>query len=73
MSVNDLLPLHEEGPNTDFFWSALSCAWNEYGDLLRKSSCSVRIQENTEQKKLHIRTLFMQCSLLKMSLFNTKF
>ena len=33
-----------------FFWSAFSCIRTEYGDLLRKSSYSVRIQENTDQK-----------------------
>ena len=44
-----------------FFWSVFSCIRTEYGDLLRKSPYSVRIQENTDQKKLHIWTLFMQC------------
>ena len=38
-----------------------SCVQTEYGDLLRKSPYSVRIQENTDQKKLRIRTLFTQC------------
>ena len=47
-----------------FFWSAFSCIWPEYGDLLRKSLCSVRIEKNTDQKKLRIWTLFMQCSTL---------
>ena len=32
------------------FWSAFSCIRTEYGDLLRKSSYSVQIQENTDQK-----------------------
>ena len=33
-----------------FFWSIFSCILNEYRDLLRKSSYSVWIQENTDQK-----------------------
>ena len=44
-----------------FFWSVFSCIWTEYGDLLRKSLYSVQIQENADQKKLRIWTLFTQC------------
>ena len=44
-----------------FFWSVFSCIRTEYGDLLSKSPYSVRMQENTDQKKLHIWTLFTQC------------
>ena len=44
-----------------FFWSIFSCIRTEYGDLRNKSPYSVRIQENTDQKNLRIRTLFMQC------------
>ena len=51
-----------------FFWSVFSCIRTEYGDLLRKSPYSVRIQENTDQKKLRIWTLFTQCSLPLMLL-----
>ena len=40
-----------------FFWSVFSCIWIEYGDL---PPYSVRIQENTEQKKFRIWTLFTQ-------------
>ena len=39
-----------------FFWSVFSCIRTEYGDLLRKSLYSVRIQENMDQKKLRIWT-----------------
>ena len=35
--------------------------YNKYGDLLRKSPYRVRIQENMDQKKLRIWTLFKQC------------
>ena len=43
-----------------FFLSIFFCIWAEYGDLLRKSPYSVRIQENTDQKNLRIRTLLEQ-------------
>ena len=43
-----------------FFWSIFFCIWAEYGDLLHKSPYSVRIQENTDQKNLRIRTLLEQ-------------
>ena len=43
-----------------FFWSVFPCIRTEYGDLLRKSPYSVRVLENTDQKKLHIWTLFAQ-------------
>ena len=33
-----------------YFWSVFSCIRTEYGYLLRKSSYSVRIQENLDQK-----------------------
>ena len=39
------------------FWSVFSRIRTGYGDLLRKSSYSVRIRENTDQKKLRIWTL----------------
>ena len=44
-----------------FLWSVFSCIRAEYGDLLRKSPYSVRIQENTDQKKFRIWALFTQC------------
>ena len=34
-----------------FLLSAFSCIWTKYGDLRSNSPYSVRIQENTEQKK----------------------
>ena len=43
-----------------FFLSIFFCIWAEHGDLLRKSPYSVRIQENTDQKNLRIRTLLEQ-------------
>ena len=47
-----------------FFWSVFSSFWTEYGDLWRKSPYSVRKRENTDQKKLHIWTIFKKRSNL---------
>ena len=44
-----------------FFWSVFSCIQTECEDLRIKSPYSVRIQENTDQKKLCIWTLFTLC------------
>ena len=33
-----------------YFWSVFSCIPTEYGDLLRKSPYSVRIQQNADQE-----------------------
>ena len=40
------------------FWSVFFCIWTEYGNLRSKSPYLVQIQENTDQKKLRIWTLF---------------
>ena len=37
-----------------FVWSLFSCIQTEYRDLLRKYPYSVRIQKNSDQKKLCI-------------------
>ena len=55
--------LREKCPHTEFFWSVFSCIRTEYRDLYRKSPHLVRIQENTDQKKLLIWTLFTQWKL----------
>ena len=47
-----------------FFLSVFSCIRTKYGDLQGKSSHSVWIQENRDQKKLRIWTLFTQWNLL---------
>ena len=44
-----------------FFWSVFSYIRTEYGDL--GSTYAVRIQKNTDQKKLRIWTLFTQWCL----------
>ena len=43
-----------------FFWSVFSGIRTEYGEILRFSPYSVRMWENTDQKKLRIWTLFTQ-------------
>ena len=43
-----------------YFWSVFSLFRTEYGEILRISPYSVRMRENTDQKKLHIWTLFTQ-------------
>ena len=43
-----------------FFWSVFSLVRNEYGEILHISLYSVRMWENTDQKKLRIWTLFTQ-------------
>ena len=42
------------------FWSVFSCTRTKHGNLRSKSPYSVQIQENTDQKKLGIWTLFTQ-------------
>ena len=44
-----------------FFWPVFPHIRTEYGDLRSESPYSVQIRENTDQKKLRIWTLFMQC------------
>ena len=47
-----------------FFWSLFSLIRTEYGEKLRTSPYSVRMREDTDQKKLRIWTHFTQCKLL---------
>ena len=44
-----------------FFWSVFSCFRTEYRDLRSNSTYSIRIQKNTDDKKLRIWTIFTQC------------
>ena len=41
-----------------FFWFVFSRIWTEYGEIRSISPYSVRMRENTDQKKLRIWTLF---------------
>ena len=52
-----------------FFWSVFSHIRTEGGDLFGKSPYSVRIRENTDQKKLGIWTLFTQRRQLQNVMF----
>ena len=47
------------------FWSVFSCIRTEYGNLIHKSLYSVRIEENTNQKKLRIWTLCFSVDHMK--------
>ena len=51
------LSLSEKCPNTEFFLVRIFLYRTEYGDLGSKSPYSVRIQENTDQKKLRTWTI----------------
>ena len=59
-TVDDLndVTLCKKCLNTEFSVVRISCIWTEYEEL--RSSCPYpfRIRENTDQKKLHIWTLF---------------
>ena len=57
------MTLCEMCPNAEFFWSVFSRIWIEYGEIECISPYSVRMRENTDQKKLGIWTLFTQCHL----------
>ena len=48
-----------------FFWSVFSRIRTEYGEIRSISPCSVRMRENTEQKKHRIWTLFTQWAFWK--------
>ena len=45
------ISLREKCPYLEFFWPVFSRIRTEYGEILRISSYSVRIRENTDQKK----------------------
>ena len=45
-----------------FFWSVFSLIRTEYREIRSISPYSVRMRENTDQKKLRIWTLFTQCT-----------
>ena len=55
-----------------FFWPVFSRIRNEYGEILRISPYSVRMWENTGQEKLHIWTLFTQCTLRQLPSISKK-
>ena len=46
-----------------YFWTVFSRIHAEYGEILRISPYSVRMRQNTDQKRLRIWTLFTQCPL----------
>ena len=46
----EISSLSEKCPYSEIFWSAFSRIRTEYGEILRISSYSVRMRENTDQK-----------------------
>ena len=50
--------LREKCLNMEFFWSVFSCIRTEYRNLQSKSAHPVQIQENTDQRKILIWTIF---------------
>ena len=59
-TVDDLndVTLCKKCLNTEFFLVCIFCIWTEYEELRSSSPYPFRIRENTDQKKLHIWTLF---------------
>ena len=57
--------LREKCPNTEVFLVRISRIQNEYGEIPSISPYSVRMREYTDQKKLHIRTLFTQWKVIR--------
>ena len=51
-------PLREKCRNTEFFLVRIFRIWTEYEEILHISPYSVQMQENMDQKKLRIWTLF---------------
>ena len=56
-----MFSLCKKCPNTEFFLVRIFPYFGRIWDLLRKYPYSARIWENTDQKKLHIWTLFTEC------------
>ena len=50
-----------------FFWSIFFHIRTEYGEILRIPLCSVRMRENTDQKKLRILDSFHAVKVLRKS------
>ena len=46
-----MIETHEKCPYSKISWSVFYRIWNEYGHLFRESQYSVRVPENTDQKK----------------------
>ena len=44
------LLLREKCQYLEILWSVFSCIWTEYEEILRISSYSVRMRENTDQE-----------------------
>ena len=60
--------MRKECPSTTFFVRIFRI-WTEYGEILRISPYSTRMQENKDQKNLRIWTLFMKRIVKKLDKF----
>ena len=56
--ISELNHCVKSGQIQSFFWSVFSRIRTEYGEILSISLYSVRMRENTDQKRLRIWTLF---------------
>ena len=52
VSNQNLIPLHEKCPYSEFFWSVFSRTRTAYGDLLWISPYSIQMRENEDQKNV---------------------
>ena len=50
MGKRERTTLRKKCSNLEFFWSAFSCIWTEYGEILCISPYSVQMRENTVQR-----------------------
>ena len=58
---------------SEFVLSTFSCISTEYFEIVPISPYSVKMQENTDQKKLRIPTLFTQCVFWLVLLFAAQY
>ena len=63
LSILECLLQKTGSPDSYFYLVRILCIWPEYGDLQIRSPYLELMRENTDQKKLQIRTLFAQCGL----------
>ena len=64
--IVDMFNTWEKCPYLEFYWSAFSHIRTEYGELLRKSSYSLQMQENTDQENSKYAPFLLNVSHLKI-------
>ena len=65
-----LFSLRKKCPYLEFFWYVFSRIRTKYGDLQRKSTYSVKMQENTDKKNSEYGH-FLNCVLHEINPYNT--